>query len=164
MSVPLGLLPARERRLLERSEKIVRALDAFFSPHVLRGLEHVLTIPTAGAVKRPRKIRILTKENPGDALAWSIGRKIRAARERKGWIQEDLANLTGMARANIARLEAGRHMPKIDTLRRVARVLDLDAAALLRMPDYREAGEDSDWLEAGMDEWSKSLDREEHRP
>lgn len=164
MTTPAEFLTVRERSLMARSEKAIYTLDRAFNPYVLQGLEQVMTLSPAGVVRRRGRIRILTKESQGEPIAWSIGQRIRAAREQKGWTQEDLANRTGIARANIARLESGRHAPKIETLRRVAASLKLDAASLLKMPDYRATAEDLDWLEAGMGGWFRSLANEDVRP
>ena len=45
--------------------------------------------------------------------------KIIEAREKRGLTQQQLAELTGLKQANIARLEKSRAMPKIDTLLKV---------------------------------------------
>lgn len=157
-------LSTGERRLFDNSKRIIGILNQAFNPQVLQGLEQIISLSAAGVVKRRGKIRIQTKASKGGVLAWSIGQKIRTARERKNWTQEDLAKLTGIARANIARFETGLHAPRIETVRRVARALDLEAADLLKMPEHGKTGEDSAWLNAGMDEWSRSLEREDHKP
>ena len=65
--------------------------------------------------------------------AHRIGDRVRRAREGRGWSLEDLARRTGMHRPNLHRLEAGKHLPSLETLERVAealglRVADLEAA------------------------------------
>jgi len=42
-----------------------------------------------------------------------------------------VAEASGMARSNFARLEAGKHEPRLDTLRRVADALGVPADALI---------------------------------
>ncbi|MBU2573516.1 MAG: helix-turn-helix domain-containing protein [Elusimicrobia bacterium] len=153
-----------ERRLFDNSKRIIGILNQAFNPQVLQGLKQLIVLSAAGRVKRRGRIHIQTKASKGGALAWSIGQKIRTARERKNLTQEDLAKLTGIARANIARFETGRHAPKIETVQRVARALDLKTADLLKMPGHEKTREDSDWLNAGMDKWSRSLEREDRKP
>lgn len=153
-----------QRRLFDNSERIIGILNQAFNPQILQGLERVIALSAAGVVKRQGRIHIQTKESKGGALAWSIGQKIRLARERKNLTQEDLSKLTGIARANIARFEIGRHAPKIATVQRVARALDLTTEYLLKMPEHKLTGEDSDWLNTGIGEWSAALKREDRKP
>lgn len=157
-------LSAHEKQLFQSSARIVGILNRAFNPQVLQGLERVITFSAAGTVRRRGKIRIQTKESKGGALAWAVGQKLRAARERKHLTQEVLARLTGIARANIARLETGRHAPGLETLNCMARALGLEAADLLKMPEHRSTREDSAWLGGGLAEWSASLEREDRKP
>lgn len=64
----------------------------------------------------------------------SAGALIRARRKATGRTALEVARAAGMARSNYARLEASRHQPRIDTLRRVAAALGLDVAELLAQP------------------------------
>lgn len=157
-------LSAHEKHLFQSSARIVGILNRAFNPQVLQALERVITFSTAGTVKRRGKVRIQTKESKGGALAWTIGQKLRAARERKHLTQETLAGMTGIARANIARLEAGRHAPRLETINCMALALGLAAIDLLKLPQHSSAREDSAWLDAGLAEWSSSLEREDRKP
>ncbi|HBB66341.1 MAG TPA: hypothetical protein DCZ93_03360 [Elusimicrobia bacterium] len=157
-------LSAHEKHLFQSSARIVGILNRAFNPQVLQGLERVITFSAAGTVRRRGKIRVQTKESKGGALAWAIGQRLRAARERKHLTQEALAGLTGIARANIARLEAGRHAPGLETINCMARALGLEAADLLKLPAHGSTKEDSAWLGGGMAEWSDSLEREDRKP
>ena len=47
-------------------------------------------------------------------------------RKKKRMTQEDIANTTGIARANIARVESGRNVPTIEILTKLAIALDMD--------------------------------------
>src|ERR1700761_7618124 len=66
-----------------------------------------------------------------------IGSGIRAARERKGWRQEDAAaqfrfyGLTSWRRSTVADVEAGRRRPSIGDLLLVALALDVTLADLI---------------------------------
>lgn len=50
--------------------------------------------------------------------------EICAARRRRGWTQEELARRTGTSQSAIARLESGRALPRMRTLRRLADALE----------------------------------------
>lgn len=49
-----------------------------------------------------------------------------ALRKAKGMTQEDVANRTGIARANIARTENKRNVPTIEVLTKLAYALDME--------------------------------------
>ncbi len=57
--------------------------------------------------------------------AKAVALKIRITREQKGLRQQDLSDITGIARPNIARLESGRRIPKIGTLRKISEALGI---------------------------------------
>lgn len=47
-------------------------------------------------------------------------------RKEKHLSQENIANITGIARANIARIESGKNVPTIEVLTKLAFALDMD--------------------------------------
>lgn len=55
-----------------------------------------------------------------------LGMRVRELRLAAGLSQSALARLVGTRQPNIARLEAGGGMPKVETLERVAEALDAD--------------------------------------
>lgn len=57
-----------------------------------------------------------------------IGARIRQLRELKKITQEDLAGKTGIQRANIARIEGGKHYPSLETLEKIADALEVPVA------------------------------------
>lgn len=61
----------------------------------------------------------------------SVGTLIRRRRLAAGLTAVQVARAAGMARSNYARLEASRHQPRIDTLRRVASALGAGLPELL---------------------------------
>jgi ribosome-binding protein aMBF1 (putative translation factor) len=61
----------------------------------------------------------------------SIGDKIRAARVHRGWSVVDLAEKLGVTRQCVESWEAGKTAPRAQRVTKVARVLDLEPAALL---------------------------------
>ena len=52
-----------------------------------------------------------------------LAARIRAARHRAGFTQQELADETGVSRVHIARVESGRGRMSIGNLRAIARVL-----------------------------------------
>ncbi|MCI0384602.1 helix-turn-helix transcriptional regulator [Streptomyces sp. CNQ085] len=61
-----------------------------------------------------------------------IGDRIRAARRDRGMSQERLAELAGMDRQAVGKLELGYTSPLLDTLLRIADVLDVELSDLVR--------------------------------
>lgn len=70
-----------------------------------------------------------------------IGKRIKELRNRKGLRQSDLARKTGILRANIARIESGKHDPSLETLERISSAMGIPVADLLSKKDYEG------WLE-----------------
>ncbi len=70
-----------------------------------------------------------------------IGRRVKALRNRKGFSQAYLAEKTGILRANIARIESGKHNPSLETLERISGAIGIPVADLLSKKDYEG------WLE-----------------
>lgn len=69
------------------------------------------------------------------------GDKIRQKRIAKCMTQEDLANLSGIHRATILRLENGQQKPKMNKLIPIAKALECDVEEL------KEDGDVSRWIE-----------------
>ncbi|WP_435279372.1 helix-turn-helix domain-containing protein [Streptomyces sp. 1222.5] len=61
-----------------------------------------------------------------------IGDRIRTERNRLGYTQERLFLGAGISRDVLQRIEAGGHNPTLHTLLRIARVLDVPLADLVR--------------------------------
>lgn len=68
-----------------------------------------------------------------------IGQRLREARKRRGLTQVEMARRTGIHQPNIARLEAGRHTPALETLERLATAIGCPLAELLGAEDSRVA-------------------------
>lgn len=73
----------------------------------------------------------MTKENLMDV----IGHRIKEYRIKNKLSQEDLALESGVSIAHIGRLERGERCPTIDTLYKIAEVLNVSIAELV---DYEE--------------------------
>ena len=62
---------------------------------------------------------------------WVDGSKLREARERRLMTQPELSELSGVMVATISRIENGLQQPRIPTVRKLAKVLGVDAEALI---------------------------------
>jgi len=69
--------------------------------------------------------------NAVNALAESLGRNVRRYRTLRGLSGLELAQRSGIARATLSALEAGRGNPTLDTLVAVAEVLGIDVVELM---------------------------------
>ena len=61
----------------------------------------------------------------------SIGKRIRACREAKGWRQEDFAERVGLSVTYTGMIERGEKVPKLETFLRIANTLGVSADVLL---------------------------------
>ena len=61
----------------------------------------------------------------------SIGKRIRKAREHKGWRQEDFAEKIGLSVTYTGMIERGEKVPKLETFITIANVLGVSADQLL---------------------------------
>ena len=61
------------------------------------------------------------------------GRIIRSLRIQKGWSQEVLSGLAGIARSHLSEIETGEKNANVDTLWRIADALGLRLSELIRM-------------------------------
>lgn len=146
-----------------------RLLDRQFAPSIIEYLEtfvsgrHIL-IPDKRPVLKKR-ISILTEEDPKRVLAWAIAQRVREARERQDLRQEDVAKMTGIARPNIVRIEQGRHVPSLATLRKIADALHLEISSLTAEPEVtvKDRMEFAEMAESGIERWEKALEEEDNR-
>jgi DNA-binding XRE family transcriptional regulator len=60
-----------------------------------------------------------------------LGQRLRELRRGAGLTQAELARRTGIHRPNIARVEAGRHTPSLDTLNRLASAIGVSTTQVL---------------------------------
>lgn len=61
----------------------------------------------------------------------SIGKRIRAVREEKGWSQEEFAERIGLSVTYTGMIERGERVPKLETFIRIANTLGTSADVLL---------------------------------
>ncbi|HCT7102224.1 helix-turn-helix domain-containing protein [Pseudomonas aeruginosa] len=64
-------------------------------------------------------------------LAQAFGTAVRALRMERGIAQESLANLAGIERSHMGKVERGEHMPTLAIIFKIAGALDCSTAALL---------------------------------
>ena len=69
---------------------------------------------------------------PASPLVREFGDRVRARRYDLDLSQEALAHRAGLQRAYIGQLEAGMRSPGLETLAKLARALEMDAADLVR--------------------------------
>ena len=67
----------------------------------------------------------------GDVHGVRLGQRLRALRLSAGLTQAELARRTGIHRPNIARVEAGRHTPSLETLARLAAAIGVPTTRVL---------------------------------
>ena len=72
---------------------------------------------------------------PSEPLAIRVGRRIRERREKLGLTLRDLEKRTGIAYPNLSNLERGVHDPKLETLHRVAKGLEVAVSDLVVAED-----------------------------
>jgi transcriptional regulator with XRE-family HTH domain len=68
-----------------------------------------------------------------DEYIRTIGQNIVKKRVSKGIRQVDLANMLNMDDSSLRRLETGKTNPTVKTLHRIAEVLEIDVADLLKV-------------------------------
>lgn len=61
-----------------------------------------------------------------------FGRNLKYYRRRKGWTQEELAELLDMSPQYISRLESGRHSPSFDVIEWLVEILEVRPDQLFR--------------------------------
>jgi transcriptional regulator with XRE-family HTH domain len=61
-----------------------------------------------------------------DAPLPLIAARVKRARKTRGWSHDSLGEACGMYRANLIRLEQGKHRPRLGTLERIAAATDRD--------------------------------------
>ena len=62
----------------------------------------------------------------------AIGKRIKSAREEKGLTQEQLAEQVNLSPMHISVIERGNKLPRLETLIKIANVLDVSADTLLQ--------------------------------
>jgi transcriptional regulator with XRE-family HTH domain len=61
----------------------------------------------------------------------ALGTNLREARERLGLTQEQVAQRSGVHSTEVSRIEAGKRDPKVSTLERLAKAVEVKPGRLL---------------------------------
>ena len=61
---------------------------------------------------------------------YDLGQRIRFLRESRGFSQAHLARDAKLSQPTIAQIESGKKDPSVETLRKIAKVLDVEIASL----------------------------------
>ena len=64
-------------------------------------------------------------------LAQAFGAAVRALRAERGIAQESLANLAGIERSHVGKVERGEHMPTLAIIFKIASALECSTAVLM---------------------------------
>ena len=64
-------------------------------------------------------------------LAQAFGAAVRALRTERGIAQEMLANLAGIERSHLGKIERGEHMPTLAIIFKIASALECSTAVLM---------------------------------
>lgn len=86
---------------------------------------------TSSFVAQKSLIRRAYTPNNGEVDGVTLGKRIRELRLAAGLTQAELARRTGIHRPNIARVEAGRHTPSLETLTRLAQAIGVPTTRVL---------------------------------
>lgn len=91
----------------------------------------------SGAAVTLRAVDVVPTEIPSQTMAAlpidgaRLGNRLRELRREAGLTQAELARRTGIHRPNIARVEAGRHTPSLETLARLASAIGVATTRIL---------------------------------
>ncbi|HNP32165.1 MAG TPA: helix-turn-helix transcriptional regulator [Flavobacterium sp.] len=66
------------------------------------------------------------------SLSYKVGQRIKEIRTEKNISQQDLASKCNFEKSNMSRIEAGRTDPKLTTLERICKGLDVDITELFK--------------------------------
>lgn len=61
----------------------------------------------------------------------NLGSNLKAARTKRGWTQEELAEHSGVQAGEISRMEASKRDPQVSTLLKLAAALEVPPGQLL---------------------------------
>ncbi len=70
-------------------------------------------------------------------LAQAFGTAVRALRSERGIAQEMLANLAGIERSHLGKIERGEHMPTLAIIFKIAGALECSTTVLMSRTETR---------------------------
>ncbi len=89
----------------------------------------------------------------------TTGDRIRAARKAKGYTQKQLGEACGIAEPTIRRYELGKLNPKFETLRKIAKALNLPVSRMMGSDKYHAAWQEERDLLGFDDIWLSTDER-----
>lgn len=95
------------------------------------GVKANLTPPSASGYGAPMDKPAPPKKEPLDPVRRGIGLRLKTAREQKGLTQQEVATKFDVNKATVSAWETGAGAPDAVRLRRLARLYDVSADALL---------------------------------
>jgi transcriptional regulator with XRE-family HTH domain len=69
-----------------------------------------------------------------DPAVGNLGKNLRAARDRLGITQEEVAARSGVQAGEISRIERGKRDPQVSTLEKIAAAVEMPPGRLLDQP------------------------------
>ena len=84
-------------------------------------------------------------------MTGTLAERIRSARERRGWTQEQLAVHADVSRSTIQNLENGRRQPHRGSIKRIAHALGISVESLGNEGERLESEEIREALQAAME-------------
>lgn len=73
-------------------------------------------------------------------LAKAFGAAVRMLRSERGIAQEALANLAGVERSHLGKVERGEHMPTLAIIFKIAGALECSTASLMTVTESQLGG------------------------
>ena len=70
-------------------------------------------------------------------LAQAFGTAVRTLRSERGIAQESLANLAGIERSHLGKIERGEHMPTLAIIFKIASALECSTAVLMTQTEHQ---------------------------
>jgi transcriptional regulator with XRE-family HTH domain len=71
-----------------------------------------------------------------DICIW-LGRRIRFLRSKRGWTQQQFADMTGIGRVHVSELENGKREAGLRMLERIAKTFEKSISELIKGRDYQ---------------------------
>ena len=94
--------------------------------------KRVRNAPSDKPPQKPAPRQPPTAELPPDDLQGIFGQNVRIARLKRGLTQVEVANATGMSLTYVSKIENGEKNVTLDTMKKLAVVLDFDLGRLFR--------------------------------
>lgn len=85
-----------------------------------------------------------------------VGERIKVLRKNAGLTQEQLAEQVGLDARHLSRLEVGRHFPSLDSLERIAQVLNVPLTEFFQFPELENVAALRDYLSGFIERANES--------